>query len=45
MAGALLDLWQADHYGAYDDAGYRYRGHQYTGADGAFALSTIVPGL
>ncbi|MDA2811535.1 dioxygenase [Nocardiopsis sp. RSe5-2] len=45
VAGALLDFWQADYYGAYDNAGYRYRGHQYTGADGAFALSTIVPGL
>lgn len=45
VAGALLDFWQADYYGAYDNVGYRYRGHQYTGADGAFTLSTIVPGL
>ncbi|WP_017537480.1 dioxygenase family protein [Nocardiopsis halophila] len=45
VAGALLDFWQADHHGAYDNVGYRYRGHQFTGTDGAFALTTIVPGL
>ncbi|MEU5877537.1 dioxygenase [Spirillospora sp. NPDC047279] len=42
---ALLDFWQADHYGRYDNAGYRFRGHQYTDATGRFALTTIVPGL
>ncbi|ASU84021.1 dioxygenase [Nocardiopsis gilva YIM 90087] len=45
VAGALLDFWQADDAGVYDNVGYRYRGHQFTGADGAFRLSTIVPGL
>jgi protocatechuate 3,4-dioxygenase beta subunit len=42
---ALLDFWQADVNGAYDNAGYTFRGHQYTNAQGAFTLSTIVPGL
>ncbi|GLY35090.1 dioxygenase [Amycolatopsis sp. NBRC 101858] len=42
---ALLDFWQADVNGAYDSAGYTFRGHQYTDAQGAFRLSTIVPGL
>ncbi|MEU0795117.1 carbohydrate-binding protein [Amycolatopsis sp. NPDC005961] len=41
----LLDFWQADVNGAYDSAGYAFRGHQYTDAQGAFRLSTIVPGL
>ncbi|MGD9482059.1 carbohydrate-binding protein [Streptomyces sp. TRM70308] len=41
----LLDFWQADANGAYDNVGYRFRGHQFTGADGAFTLTTIVPGL
>ena len=45
IAGALLDFWQADDNGAYDNSGFRLRGHQFTGADGAFALETVVPGL
>jgi protocatechuate 3,4-dioxygenase beta subunit len=45
ISGALLDFWQADTDGAYDNTGFRFRGHQYTGADGAFTLTTIVPGL
>ncbi|HEX2315448.1 MAG TPA: dioxygenase [Thermomonospora sp.] len=42
---ALLDFWQADLYGRYDNVGYRFRGHQYTDAAGRFTLTTIVPGL
>lgn len=42
---ALLDFWQADVNGAYDNTGFTFRGHQYTNAQGAFTLSTIVPGL
>ncbi|NSC22344.1 dioxygenase [Streptomyces albus subsp. chlorinus] len=45
LAGVLLDWWQADPNGAYDNAGYRFRGHQYTGADGSFRLTTLRPGL
>ncbi|GAB3830038.1 carbohydrate-binding protein [Dactylosporangium cerinum] len=45
IAGALLDFWQADNAGAYDNVGYRLRGHQYTNGQGAFSLTTIVPGL
>ncbi|WP_116247350.1 dioxygenase [Nocardiopsis sp. FIRDI 009] len=45
VAGALLDFWQADDGGVYDNTGYDYRGHQYTTADGAFHLTTVVPGL
>lgn len=45
IANALLDFWQADNNGAYDNYGYRFRGHQYTNAQGAFHLTTIVPGL
>lgn len=41
----LLDFWQADDNGAYDNVGYTFRGHQFTGATGAFELTTIVPGL
>ncbi|EME96631.1 dioxygenase [Streptomyces mobaraensis NBRC 13819 = DSM 40847] len=45
VAHALLDFWQADNAGAYDNRGYRLRGHQYTDERGAFTLTTIVPGL
>ncbi|MEE1927339.1 carbohydrate-binding protein [Streptomyces sp. TRM 70351] len=41
----LLDFWQADANGAYDNTGYRFRGHQFSTARGAFTLETIVPGL
>ena len=44
VAGALLDFWQADHAGSYDNSGYRLRGHQFTDANGRFKLATIVPG-
>jgi protocatechuate 3,4-dioxygenase beta subunit len=43
-AGALMEFWQADHEGAYDHVGYTYRGHQYTDAEGRYALRTVVPG-
>ncbi|MGK5548768.1 dioxygenase [Streptomyces sp. URMC 127] len=45
VAHALLDFWQADDAGVYDNTGYRLRGHQYTDTRGAFRLTTIVPGL
>lgn len=45
LSGVLMDFWQADVNGAYDNAGYTFRGHQFTNAQGAFSLSTIVPGL
>ncbi|MBM2812187.1 MAG: Catechol 1,2-dioxygenase 1 [Chloroflexi bacterium] len=45
VAGALLDFWQADDAGVYDNAGYRLRGHQFTDDTGRFRLETVVPGL
>ncbi|GAA2454692.1 carbohydrate-binding protein [Streptomyces macrosporus] len=45
LPNVLLDFWQADVNGAYDNTGYRFRGHQYTDEQGAFKLATIVPGL
>jgi protocatechuate 3,4-dioxygenase beta subunit len=45
IAGALLDFWQADAAGRYDNVGYRLRGHQFADHRGRFALRTIVPGL
>lgn len=45
LSNVLLDFWQADTSGAYDNTGFRFRGHQFTDARGAFTLTTIVPGL
>jgi protocatechuate 3,4-dioxygenase beta subunit len=42
---ALLDVWQADADGEYDNDGYRLRGHFFTDAQGGYRLETIVPGL
>jgi protocatechuate 3,4-dioxygenase beta subunit len=45
IPGALLDFWQCDDAGVYDNAGYRLRGHQFADDEGWFVLETIVPGL
>ena len=44
IANAWLDFWQADAEGAYDNAGYRLRGHLFTDESGRYTLETIVPG-
>jgi protocatechuate 3,4-dioxygenase beta subunit len=45
VARALLDFWQADDGGRYDNKGYRLRGHQFTDDVGRYRLDTIIPGL
>ena len=45
VKAALLDFWQADDAGEYDNQGYRLRGHQFSDADGGWRLETVVPGL
>jgi len=45
VANALLDFWQADANGVYDNSGYTLRGHQFTDANGHYELTTVVPGL
>ena len=45
VSGALLDFWQADARGEYDNSGFRLRGHQFTDADGRYRLRSVVPGL
>ena len=42
---ALLDFWQADDAGEYDNQGYRLRGHQFSDDGGGWRLATVVPGL
>jgi protocatechuate 3,4-dioxygenase beta subunit len=45
VANALLDFWQANAQGQYDNQGYTLRGHQFTDANGYYHLETVVPGL
>ena len=45
VANALLDFWQADGNGVYDNNGYTLRGHQFTDANGHYQLTTVVPGI
>jgi protocatechuate 3,4-dioxygenase beta subunit len=45
ISNALLDFWQADGEGQYDNEGFRLRGHQFTDRRGRFTLTTVVPGL
>lgn len=45
LPNAWLDFWQADSNGAYDNAGYRLRGHQFTDSQGRYYLETVLPGL
>jgi protocatechuate 3,4-dioxygenase beta subunit len=44
IAGALIDFWQADDNGVYDNVGYKLRGHQFTDEQGRYMLETVVPG-
>ena len=45
LPAVLLDFWQADADGVYDNRGYRLRGHQFTDSEGRYRLETVVPGL
>ena len=45
VAGALVDLWHADHEGDYDEKGFRCRGHQFTDAQGRYRFTTVMPAV
>jgi protocatechuate 3,4-dioxygenase beta subunit len=44
IAGARIEIWHADAHGAYDNEGNHFRGVLETDAQGAFKLSTVLPG-
>lgn len=44
IPGAVLDFWQADSQGEYDNDGFQLRGHQFADRLGQFRLETIKPG-
>lgn len=41
---AVVDFWQADAEGVYDNVGYRLRGYTSTDAEGRYTMETILPG-
>jgi protocatechuate 3,4-dioxygenase beta subunit len=43
VVGAVLDVWNCDGRGDYDNKGFKLRGHQYTDADGRFIVETVKP--
>lgn len=43
VAGAVIDVWSCDGEGVYDNDGFRLRGHQFSDAEGRFAIETIKP--
>lgn len=44
VLGALIDFWQADGNGIYDNETFKLRGHQYVDGEGRFHLETVIPG-
>ena len=44
IANAVLDFWQANENGAYDNLGYIFRGKVMTDEFGKYNLETILPG-
>jgi protocatechuate 3,4-dioxygenase beta subunit len=42
---ALIDIWQADETGAYDNTGFTLRGHQFSDERGRWWFTTIVPAI
>lgn len=44
IVGALVEVWHADHDGAYDHEGFAFRGRFRSGDEGLYRLQTIIPG-
>jgi len=44
LAGAKVEIWQADHHGLYDLDGYRYRAALVADSSGLYAFESIMPG-
>jgi len=44
LAGAKIEIWQADHHGLYDLDGYRYRASLLAGPSGNYSFDSVMPG-
>jgi len=45
LAGAVLDLWQADDAGQYDLGGFAFRGRLHSDETGSYEVETLHPGV
>ena len=43
LKGAILDIWQANSTGEYDNKGFTLRGKVETNNDGVYLIDTIIP--
>jgi len=43
LKGAILDIWQANSTGEYDNKGFTLRGKVKTNSDGVYLIDTIIP--
>lgn len=44
LLDAILDVWQADENGVYDNVGFNLRGKVKVDGNGEYKLTTIIPG-
>ena len=44
LPDAMIEIWQADHFGYYDIDGYRYRGKLSVDSSGQYKVETVMPG-
>ncbi len=44
IPGAVMEVWQADHRGDYDNRGFTFRARLQTRSNGGFDIKTIIPG-
>lgn len=44
LNGAMIEVWQADHFGRYDIEGYRYRATLVAGRVGEYEFESVMPG-
>ena len=44
ISNAVMDFWQADEHGYYDNVGFNFRGKIITDENGNYSLETIIPG-
>ena len=44
ISSAVMDFWQADEHGDYDNVGFNFRGKIITDENGNYSLETIIPG-
>ncbi len=44
LVGVILDIWQADPKGVYDEHGFKLRGKVVTDGKGCYKFRTVIPG-